>query len=100
MENASNEVKIAPGASGTNFACTCNFFEIRADPASDTEQGKQKVVSIWEGSELVPGGGMNLDHSIRPSRGRVRADPRRQDQLVLKNRLFRGRVPAGPSRQD
>ena len=66
----------------------------------NTDQGKQKIVSIWEGSELIPGDGMNSDHSIRLSRGRVRADPRRQDQLLLKNRLFRGRVPAGPSRQD
>ena len=66
----------------------------------DTDQGKQKIVSIWEGSELIPGDGMNSDHSIRLSRGRVRADPRRQDQLLLKTEFFWDRVRAGPSRQE
>ena len=55
-------------------------------------------MSIWEGSELIPGVGMNSDHSIRLCRGRVRADPRRQDQLMLKTEFFGTEselIPAG-----
>ena len=28
----------------------------------NSDEREQKFVRIWEGSELVPGGGMNSDH--------------------------------------